>query len=316
MRYIKDLKEGSRLQEIYLCKVKTQAETKNGKPYHRITLMDKTGSLESNVWEPYSAAIEEYEAGDFIEVMGTVNVFNGALQGKIDRIRKCSEGEYDPREYYPSTDKDVEEMYAELLDIIATVKTPCLQTLLKKFFIDDEMFVEAFKKSSAAKSVHHGFIGGLLEHTLSVTKLCIYYTSSYAYLNYDLLITAAICHDMGKTRELSLFPENDYTDMGQLLGHIVLGAQMVAERAKEIEGFPAVLLHELQHCILAHHGEYEYGSPKKPAIAEAVALNYADNTDAKLETFKELLEKSEKVPTDWLGYNKLFESNMRKTSEA
>lgn len=315
MRYIKDLKEGSRLQEIYLCKAKTQAETKTGKPYHRITLMDKSGALESNVWEPYSAAIEEYEAGDFIEVLGTVNVFNGALQGKVDRIRKCQEGEYDTAEYFPASEKNVEEMYAELTGIIDTVKTSCLNTLLKNIFVEDKDFVMDFKKSSAAKSVHHGFIGGLLEHTLSVTKMCIYYTGCYSYLNYDLLITAAICHDMGKVMELSQFPENDYTDMGQLLGHIVLGAQMVGERAKNIEGFPKTLLHELQHCILAHHGEYEFGSPKKPAIAEAVALNYADNTDAKLETFKELLAKSDKVQTEWLGYNKLFESNVRKTSE-
>lgn len=178
--------------------------------------------------------------------------------------------------------------------------------------MDDESFARAFKNSSAAKTVHHGFVGGLLEHTLSVTKLCDYYCGAYPILKRDLLLTAAICHDIGKTRELSPFPQNDYTDDGQLLGHIVMGSQMVAEKAAGIEDFPHVLLAELQHCILAHHGKYEFGSPKIPAIMEALALNYADDTDAKLETFKEILENNSEN-TGWLGYNRLFESNLRST---
>ena len=179
------------------------------------------------------------------------------------------------------------------------------------FFREDEEFAAAFKKSSAAKTVHHGFIGGLLEHTLSVTKLCDYYCSAYPILKRDLLLTAAICHDIGKTKEISPFPENDYTDDGQLLGHIVMGAQMIGERAAKIEGFPHSLLTEVQHCILAHHGELEYGSPKKPALAEAMALNFADNTDAKMETFTELVNSTQE--TGWLGYNRMFESNIRVT---
>lgn len=151
-----------------------------------------------------------------------------------------------------------------------------------------------------------------MEHTLSVTKLCDYYCSAYSILNRDLLLTAAMCHDIGKTREISAFPENDYTDDGQLLGHIVIGSQMVAEHAAQITGFPHGLLTQVQHCILAHHGKYEYGSPKIPALIEAVALNYADDTDAKMETFKEILENnSENV--GWFGYNRLFESNLRAT---
>lgn len=315
MRYIKDLGEGSRLQDIYLCKTLTHAETKTGKPYFRISIMDKTGALECNIWEPYSPGIDDFDAGDFIEIAGTVNVFNGALQGKIDRVRKCSEAEYDVSEYFPVTEKDADAMFAEVLTIIDSVKTPCLNMLLRKIFVEDTELVACFKKSSAAKSVHHGFIGGLLEHTLSVTKLCKYYTEHYDCLNHDLLITAALCHDIGKTKELSAFPENDYTDMGQMLGHIYMGAEMIGEKAKGIENFPPVLLNELKHCILAHHGEYEFGSPKKPAIIEAVALNFADNTDAKLQTFKELLVKSEKEQKDWLGFNKFFESNVRKTGD-
>jgi 3'-5' exoribonuclease len=185
---------------------------------------------------------------------------------------------------------------------------------LEAFFVQDESFVKKFVNASAAKTVHHGFVGGLLEHTLSVTKLCDYYCSAYPILNRDLLLAAALCHDIGKTKEISPFPENDYTDEGQLLGHIVMGSQMIAERAAAIDGFPQGLLMELQHCVLAHHGKYEYGSPKIPALIEALALNYADDTDAKLESFKEILE-SNSDNNGWLGYNRLFESNLRGTKK-
>ena len=177
--------------------------------------------------------------------------------------------------------------------------------------MEDQDFAKKFCNSSAAKTVHHGFVGGLLEHTLSVTKLCDFYCVQYPILKRDLLLTAAMCHDIGKTKELSPFPENDYTDMGNLLGHIVIGSEMISDVAKQIEGFPVTLLGELKHCILAHHGELEYGSPKKPALIEAEALNFADNTDAKMETFTELLEST--TETGWLGYNRMLESNVRAT---
>jgi 3'-5' exoribonuclease len=237
--------------------------------------------------------------------------FNGALQVNVKRVRKCAEGEYDEKEYMPISKRDLDEMYKELTDFIATVENPYLNTLLNNIFVNDTAFAWRFKKASAAKSVHHGFIGGLLEHTLGVVKLCDYYCSAYPMLNRDLLITAAICHDMGKTKEISAFPMNDYTDEGQFLGHIVIGSEMIGERVRQIEGFPPMLEMELKHCILSHHGEYEYGSPKKPAIMEAVALNFADNTDAKMETFMELLESTKE--TGWLGFNKLFDSNLRGT---
>jgi 3'-5' exoribonuclease len=202
-------------------------------------------------------------------------------------------------------------MYKELLGIIGTIKNPFLKKLLEEFFVHDEAFITAFRKSSAAKTVHHGFIGGLLEHTLSVTKLCDYFCTAYPILKRDLLLTAAICHDIGKTRELSLFPANDYTDEGQFLGHIVMGCEMIGTKAAGIEGFPILLKQQLQHCILAHHGEFEYGSPKKPSIIEAVALNMADNTDAKMETFTEILANI--TEPGWQGFNKFFETNLYQT---
>lgn len=196
--------------------------------------------------------------------------------------------------------------------IISTIQNTYLKQLLEAFFVKDEDFKKRFCNSSAAKSVHHGFVGGLLEHTLSVTKLCDYYCTAYPILKRDLLLAAAMCHDIGKVKELSPFPENDYTDEGQFLGHIVMGTQMVGEKAAGIADFPKGLLSQVQHCILAHHGKYEFGSPKIPAIIEAVALNYADDTDAKLETFKEILENAGDN-NDWLGYNRIFESNLKKS---
>ena len=258
--------------------------------------------------------IDEFEALDYIEVMGDVNSFAGALQISIKRARKASEGEYDPADYLPSSRYDIEKMYQELLTYVESVGNPYLSALLKRYFVEDQEFIRRFRSSSAAKSVHHGFIGGLLEHTLSVTRLCQYFTKAYPVLNRDLLITAAIFHDIGKTRELSAFPQNDYTDDGQLLGHIMIGAEMVHDGAAAIPGFPAKLENELKHCILAHHGELEYGSPKKPALAEALALNLADNTDARMETLREVLENAGEKD-EWLGYNRIFESNIRRTGE-
>lgn len=310
MKYLKDLKEGDRVFDIYLCKHKQAAVTKNGKPYENVVLQDKTGTIDAKVWEPNNPGIGEYDTLDYIEVYGEVNSFQGSLQVSVKRIRVCSEGEYEPSDYLPVSSKDINQMYGELLKLIESIENLYLQKLLKAFFEEDETFVKAFKMSSAAKTVHHGFVGGLLEHTLSVAKLCDYYCSVYPILNRDLLLTAAMCHDIGKTKELSKFPENDYTDDGQLLGHIVMGSQMVAERAAGISSFPHGILTQLQHCILAHHGKYEFGSPKLPALIEALALNYADDTDAKLETFKEILENNAENP-GWFGYNRLFESNLR-----
>lgn len=310
MKYIKDYKESDRMSAIYLCKYKQSAVTKNGKPYDNVILQDKTGTIDAKIWDPNNAGIEDFEAMDYIEVYGDVTSFQGALQVNVKRVRRCREGEYNPAEYLPVSEFKTEDMMKELLGFIDSVKNPFLQELLGAFFVKDEDFLKTFKQSSAAKTVHHGFVGGLLQHTLAVVKLCDYYCTQYPILNRDLLITAAVCHDIGKTKELSLFPANDYTEDGQFLGHIIIGTEMVGEKIRGIDGFPNLLANELKHCILSHHGELEFGSPKKPAIAEAVALSFADNTDAKLETFTELLKSG---GTGWLGFNRLFESNLRTT---
>lgn len=312
MNYINTLREGDNISEVYFCKQKVVAQSKNGKTYYSLVLQDKTGTLDAKVWD-LSNAIAHFEAMDFIKVDGQITVYNNSLQMNVRRIQKAQEGTYDESEYMPYTKYNVEEMYTELLGFVNSVKNEYLSKLLKSFFVDDENFVKRFKKHSAAKAVHHNFIGGLLQHTLAVTKMCDFLASSYDIINRDLLITASICHDIGKLHELSKFPENDYTDEGNLLGHIVMGAMMVRDKANEIEGFPPLLQSELEHCILAHHGELEYGSPKKPQLVEAVALSFADNTDAKMESFRAEAESSV-TETGWIGYSKWFDSNIRKTT--
>ncbi|MCI8504768.1 MAG: HD domain-containing protein [Lachnospiraceae bacterium] len=313
MKYITTLREGERISEIYLCKAKQVAKTKMGKTYYSLMLQDKTGVVDGKVWE-LSGGIDHFEALDYVRIDGDVTSFQGSIQVNIRRLRVAQKGEYEPADYLPVSEKDIETMYKELTGLIKTMKNDPLRALAEKFFVEDTEFIQRFKGHSAAKTVHHGFVGGLLEHTLSVMKLCDFYCGQYPVLKRDLLMGAALFHDIGKVRELSDFPENDYTDEGQLLGHIVIGTIMLEEKMKEIPGFPVKLASELKHCILAHHGEYEYGSPKKPALAEALALNFADNLDAKMQTFKELFAGNANNH-GWLGFNRLLDSNVRMTSE-
>ncbi|MGN0335693.1 MAG: 3'-5' exoribonuclease YhaM family protein [Lachnospiraceae bacterium] len=314
MKFIETLREGERVSDIYLCKYKQSAVTKNGKPYENVILQDKTGTIDAKIWDPNSMGIDDFDMMDYIAVVGDVSSFQGMLQVSIKRVQRVREGEYDPANYLPVSERNIDEMFSELLKVVHSIKNPYLAKVAEHFFVEDAEFIKRFKFSSAAKSVHHGFVGGLLEHTLSVVQLCQFYVKQYPILNADLLYTAALMHDIGKVYELSPFPENDYTDDGQLIGHIVMGCELVGEQIRQIPDFPPKLANELKHCILAHHGELEYGSPKKPALAEAVALNFADNTDARMETLKEIF-RAAGSQTDWLGYNRLLESNIRKTSK-
>lgn len=312
MFYIKEYKEGDKFTGIYLCKNKQILKTKAGKTYYSLLLQDRTGIIDAKIWE-LNNGIADFASMDFVMVDGMVTSFQGARQVNIRRLRRAEEGEYDPREYIPSSKYDLEKMYQELRGIIDTIREPHLKQLAENTFVKDTDFVKEFKVHSAAKAVHHGFVGGLLQHTLAVTRLCDFLAANYSVLDRDLLITAAIFHDFAKVYELSGFPMNEYTDEGQLLGHVFLGAEMVGQRIREISDFPPMLASELRHCILSHHGELEFGSPKKPALAEALALSFADNTDAKLETITEIYEKAD-ATTEWLGFSRYMDSNVRQSS--
>ncbi len=312
MRYINTLREGDSIRSIYLCKSKRSAETRNGKPYDNLVLQDKTGTLDGKVWDPNSGGIADYDEMDFVEVFGEVVSYNNNLQLNIKQLRKPYEDEYNVADYMPTSENNVDGMYGELLVFVNQIENKYLRQLAEYYFVNNAAFVKIFKEHSAAKSVHHSFSGGLLEHTLSIMRMCEYYVKAYPLLSKDLLYSAALFHDIGKTKELSNFPENGYTDEGQLLGHIVMGVEMITEGVRNIEGFPEKIANELKHCVIAHHGELEFGSPKKPALPEAVALHYADATDAKMQILKELFK--DKETDEWLGFQRLFDSNMRKSS--
>ena len=314
MKYIQDLREGDKISnEIYLCKSKQTLATKNGRNYDSLLIQDKTGTIDAKIWD-LTREIGQYESMDFVHIDALVISYQDALQLNISRIYKGHEGEYYPEDYFPMTNKDIETMYREIKDYVGLIKEPNLKALAESYFIQDAEFTKEFKNHSAAKSVHHGFVGGLLEHTLSVVKLCEYFASTYPIINKDLLITAALFHDIGKLEELSAFPDNDYTDDGQLLGHIFIGAQKIQAQIMLMNKFPAKLANELVHCILAHHGELQFGSPKKPATIEAMALHFADNTDAKLQTMTELLNSSDSK-AEWMGYQRMFECNIKRSTK-
>ncbi len=312
MKYIGTFREGMHVSDVYLCKTKQIALTKAGKEYGSLILQDKTGTVDAKIWDLGSPGVGNFEALDYVYVDADVTVFQGTNQLNVKRIRRAEDVEYIPEDYLPVSSKSIDGMYDQLLTYIRSMKNKNLKELAESFFVEDKRFIKEFKAHSAAKSVHHGFVGGLLEHTLSVVQLCDFFAGHYPALNRDLLLTAAMFHDIGKTRELSNFPENDYTDAGQLLGHIVIGSQMVMSRIEKMPAFPQKLEAELVHCILAHHGELEYGSPKKPALLEAMALNFADNTDAKMETMLEALNGAGDNK-GWLGFNRFLDSNIRKT---
>ena len=312
MTYIETYKEGNKFYGIYLCKQKQILKTKAGKTYYSLILQDKTGVIDAKVWE-LNNGIEDFEAMDFIMTEGMITMFQGSRQVNVSRIRRAQEGEYDPAEYIPASKYDREEMYQELKGFVESIQEIHLKQLAEKYFVKDVDFINEFKIHSAAKSVHHGFVGGLLQHPLSVMKLCDFFAKNYPIIDRDLLLTAALFHDIGKMWEISEFPANEYTDAGQLLGHIVIGVQMVHDAVRKTDGFPETLAYELEHCIVAHHGELEYGSPKKPAMAEAMALYFADNLDAKMETFKEAFAGIPENNLEWQGFNRLLDSNIRRT---
>lgn len=311
MRYIEDFKDGERIVDHFLCKQKHNLKSRAGKTYLSLKLQDKTGTIDAKVWE-LSNDIQSFEENDYIKIDGVVSTYQNELQLKISKIRKSSEGEFDPADYVPTTDKDIEDLYSKLKGYIDTIENNYIKQLLENIFYNNEKISENIKTHSAAKQMHHSFLGGLLEHTVSVASICDFLSTKYKYVNRDLLITGALLHDVAKIFELSAFPENEYTDDGQLIGHIVMGSELVAKEASKIEGFPHQLESLIKHLILSHHGIYEYGSPKLPQTIEAFILHCADDMDAKVKIFEDMIE-ADNTQGNWVGYQKMLQRNIRKS---
>lgn len=311
MRYINELREGQSVIEHYLCKSRQSLKSRAGKTYLSLKLQDKTGMVDAKVWE-MTNDIKAFEENEFIKIDATVVTYQNDIQLNVKRIRRSLEGEYDPADHIPCTEKNIEEMYQKLMSYIKTIQNPYIKKLLEEIFYHNDTVSKHLKTHSAAKSIHHSYMGGLLEHTLSVTEICDFVAPRYQFVNRDILIASAMLHDIGKIIELSEFPENDYTDEGQLLGHLMIGSELIKETASHIEGFPKQIENLLKHCMISHHGEYEYGSPKLPKTIEAFILHSADNLDAKTKVIEEMIQNNTNQGS-WVGYQKMLQRNIRKS---
>ncbi|MCL2356402.1 MAG: HD domain-containing protein [Defluviitaleaceae bacterium] len=307
MRYIKTLLEHERVVEHYLCKKKESRESRAGKNFFSLKLHDKTGQIDAKIWE-MTNDIASFEEGDIVKIDGVVGSYLGELQIKVSKLRRSREGEYVADDFVPSTEKDIPEMFEKISALIKSVKNLQIKTLLENIFRAHEA---AFKSSSAAMYMHHAYMGGLLEHTLSVAEICVFLSARYKYVNIDVLIAGALLHDIGKIFEISPLPQNEYTDDGQMLGHIILGLEMISGEIAKIDDFPHETASLIKHCLISHHGEFEYGSPKIPATPEAMILHFADNIDAKLTTFAEIYDK-DTTPGKWTAYQKSLGRYIRK----
>jgi len=304
--FANQITDGQAVEDIFLVKSMSRAETRTGKPYLMLTLTDRTGELEARLWENVDTFIEVCEPGKLVQVSGQAQAFRGALQIKVDSLLPADEKQVDIRLFLQASKRSIAKMVAEITSLAKTVKEPFCQKLLRKFFRDSSFF-EEFQQAPAAKSMHHAYLGGLLEHTLAVTQLAEMLAGFYPALDRNLLVTGALLHDIGKTRELAGTHRIDYTDRGRLVGHLVLGAEMIQAAINTIPDFPEDLATRLKHLILSHHGRYEFGSPTLPMISEAFVLNFLDDLDAKLNFLGRLEEKALEPGYQWTDFQRTLE---------
>lgn len=309
MTFISELKPDQHVKGHYLCKYKQTLKNKNGKAYASIRLQDKTGVIDGKIWA-FHPGIEAFEVDDIIYIEGDVILYQEHLQLNISQVKKAQEGDCPLEDLLPHTPKDITVLEKELFAFIDHIQHPQIKELMEKIFYDEWIY-KHFMKAGAAKNVHHAYLGGLLEHAVNVAKIGGHMASLYEGVNHDLVIAGCLLHDLGKLYELSPFPQNDYTDQGQLLGHLILGLEKLTEVAASIHGFSEEALLILKHIIISHHGEYEYGSPKRPKCIEAMIVHLADNADSKVKMFEELLQTSQEDEVQ-LGFHKILNRNIRK----
>jgi 3'-5' exoribonuclease len=314
--FIRDFALNETVSTTFLVKSKELRNKKAGGQFGLLTLTDRTGEISGQFWDNFEDVWDTFKPDDVIFVRGLVNTQRGKLQMTVHRIRPCSENEIDLTHYFPVTKYDVEEMFAEMMQIINALGNPFLRQLLTTIFADKHT-VSKFKRAPAARSMHHPFLGGLLEHTLSLVKLCRTVGSHYEGLDVDLLITGGVLHDFGKIDELSYERGTTYTNDGQMIGHLVMETIMVSEQISRIPSFPEELRRHLLHLLLAHHGKLEYGSPKLPVTPEALMLAYLDDLDSKVEAMQRLIAEPH-ASGDWTRMTQMFDRAIyrRRTIEA
>ena len=301
-RDVADLKAGTTVESVYLLSSKEARTTKAGKPYFKLKLSDRTGNVDCMVWETASMD-DTAKPGGLVVVNGRVSEYQGKPQLEAMKVEAVPAGSADPRDFVPSTYRDVDELKGFLRFHIDSVKDRDLAALLRLIF-DDEEFFETFCTAPAAKVYHHAYLGGLLEHTVAVAEMCDFVGQQYGRVDRDLLLAAALLHDVGKTQELSFETNIDFTDAGRFLGHVIQGVTFITERAAQLPTFSEQKLQQLLHCVVSHHGELEWGSPKRPKTIEALVLHHVDNLDAKVKGFLEIVDGSREAT--WTDLRNLF----------
>ncbi len=305
-QYLGDLQEHQNVKTVVLVVRKTVARSRKDKEYIALKVRDKSAEMSAHIWDNVDAYRDRFNENDYVLVKGRVVSFQGVLQLNVFHL-ELFQGEVDPRDFLPCTEKNIGNLKLLLRSAVAGVKNEWLARLLQEFFLRDKDFQGRFELAPAAKSMHHAWLGGLLEHTVGVLQLAQQVVPLYSYLDQDLLVAGALLHDIGKVEELSYEKSFGYTSRGRLLGHIVIGVEMVKEKAAKISGFPPPLLMLIEHLLLSHHGEYQWGSPKRPKIPEAMLLHYLDDLDAKLNSIAVFCSAQGENGAIWTNYNKVFE---------
>jgi 3'-5' exoribonuclease len=306
MQTISALKEGDVVDEIYLVTSKQVATAKNGVTYLSLKLSDKTGEIDGRLWDNAEETAGKFEREDFARIKGVAAAYQGTLQIKMKSLAKVDDSSVDIANFLEASPRNIDEMVKELTMFASSVTNTYLRRLLNSF-LEDAPFMDAFRRIPAAKALHHNYIGGLLEHVVELVALCRDAAKHFPTIDVDLLVTGAFLHDIGKVKELSVRKTISYTTEGRLLGHISLGYEMVAQKISAIPGFPDELCMLLKHIMLSHHGEYEYGSPKRPKIREAIIVNYLDDLLAKISNFNATLKKEQVAEGEWTGFSKMHD---------
>ena len=275
---------------------------KNGEPYLALILADRSGQIEAKMWDNVDEFILAFEQDDFLKVKGLVNKYKNRFQLTIHKLRRMDEGDIDFTDYLPKTSKDIGELWRTLTEFVATFQNPHLKSLVELFMADPEM-AERYRNAPAAKTLHHAYIGGLLDHVVSLFRSCDLITRNYPQVNRDLLLTGAFLHDIGKIQELTYNRAFSYSTRGQLLGHMIIELEMLQAKLAKLPGFPEELKILLEHMIISHHGQYDFGSPKLPMFPEALMLHYLDDLDSKMEAMRAHFEREAELEGPWTSYN-------------
>jgi len=302
--YISDCQkqENQTITSNFVVATKQIKNKKNGEFYLALILADRTGHLQANMWDNVADALHAFEQDDFIKVKGLIQRYNGRWQLTIHKIRKLGEHEVDYTDYLPKTPKDIDQLWRTLSEFVGSFQNPWLKQLVEAFMAD-ETIATAYKSAPAAKTLHHAYIGGLLDHVASLFTLCDLASRNYPQVNRDLLLTGAFLHDIGKIHELTYQRSISYTTKGQLLGHMIIELEMLHQKVAGIPGFPDELKILIEHLIISHHGQYEFGSPKLPMFPEALMLHYLDDLDSKMESMRAQFQRDRDLETPWTSYN-------------